>query len=239
MTQKTFGIATADAVVQFDLTDDMADLVERFEAAIDKTALIRTGPTTHRESETSLQLRCPVSYGPVRGAWSSDVRRPLARVASGLEVTAPPTWNPTGDEQKIVYLRALLLSEVAFGEPSDTCHAGPRERAEGRAGRGRVLVLLRVTRATAEGYHPRRGERIAQQEREVSRGGGRRRKVSEEGPEQSERAFSFVITHLVAFSQFDSRMNQVSKALDDGAQEGGCVFRNELKLIRHLDENCK
>lgn len=38
----------------------------------------------------------------------------------GLEVTAPPTWNPPGEEQKILYLRAVLLSEVAFGEPSDT-----------------------------------------------------------------------------------------------------------------------
>lgn len=38
----------------------------------------------------------------------------------GFDAEAPPTWSPAAQEAKFVYLVDLMLSELAFAEPSGT-----------------------------------------------------------------------------------------------------------------------
>jgi hypothetical protein len=55
----------------------------------------------------------------------SDAQRLEARATDqvreyDISAEIPPRWTPAPPEQKLVYLRGLMLSELAFGEPSHT-----------------------------------------------------------------------------------------------------------------------
>jgi hypothetical protein len=56
-------------------TDEAA--ARSFERAIDTTGLRRSGSAQVQRNETVIELRCRVEYGPVFGAYKSDLRRSL------------------------------------------------------------------------------------------------------------------------------------------------------------------
>lgn len=82
---KPMAIATATLVVQNRLGDDIAPGAAQLEFAIDSRPILRrVGPAASRQNADILELECDVEYGPVMGAYESDLRRQLEIIARDL-----------------------------------------------------------------------------------------------------------------------------------------------------------
>src|SRR5687768_1987214 len=84
---KTMAEVTGTLVVQFPAaSDESAWDIAAFERAIDQTDVLRrVGPATTERGERFIELRCSVKYGPVFGAYKSDLQRQVDAITQSFQ----------------------------------------------------------------------------------------------------------------------------------------------------------
>ena len=83
---KTLAVATGTLVLRCGA--DQPWTTDTFEDAITATGVLRRTETAteHRVNDAILEFRCSVEYGPVFGAYESDLRRQAKAIARDAEV---------------------------------------------------------------------------------------------------------------------------------------------------------
>jgi hypothetical protein len=113
--KKTVATVTGELVVQYPIANADAARVA-FPEAIDALVVIRrTGAVTEKSTPTGfLELRCGVEYGPVLGAYESDLRRQLVNILERTDASHGAVFGSrrreitTDDLAKYGFLPELL-----------------------------------------------------------------------------------------------------------------------------------
>jgi hypothetical protein len=117
---KKHAVVTGTLVAQYKddvgLTSDEFDMMERtFRHEVEETGTLRPVEPAecHRVDDNTVEVRCRVEYGPVKGAYESDLLRSIPENVAGHALLEGAVFNVTRQEKTPDELAAIITDMEA------------------------------------------------------------------------------------------------------------------------------